>query len=64
MNQPIQTSQVVRQVTKAELPISCPTSDKESWSEHPRVFLPLSDTNLTEVCPYCSAQFTLVKAHS
>ena len=64
MNQPIKNSQVVRQVTKAELPISCPTNDKESWSEHPRVFLPLSDDNKTEVCPYCSAQFTLVEANT
>lgn len=54
--------QTIRQVTQAELPISCPTSDKDSWSAHPRVFLPLSESNRRETCPYCSAQFELIVA--
>ena len=53
-------SQTTRQVTKAELPISCPTEDQASWNLHPRVFLALSEDNRHETCPYCSAQFVLI----
>ena len=46
-------------VTKAELPISCPTDEMTLWNAHPRVFLPLNEENRVEVCPYCSAKYVL-----
>jgi uncharacterized Zn-finger protein len=45
-------------VKKSDLPLSCPQDDKELWSSHPRVFLPIDKTG-TEVCPYCSAKYIL-----
>lgn len=54
------TIQTTRQVTKAELPLSCPLENSGSVTAHPRVFLPLSDDNRKEKCPYCSAQYELI----
>jgi uncharacterized Zn-finger protein len=56
------SSQTVRQVTSAELPLSCPTNDVEAWSAHPRVFLPITQDNPEVACPYCSAKFKLIEA--
>jgi len=46
------------QVTSSELPVCCPPiNDANSWSEHPRVFLPLTKDNPAVACPYCGARF-------
>lgn len=47
------------QVTKAELPLSCPPRDKRVWDAHPRVYLPLAEEDRV-VCPYCGASYELV----
>lgn len=45
-------------VTRADLPLSCPTRDMALWNAHPRVYLPIEETGV-EVCPYCGAQYVL-----
>lgn len=45
-------------ITKADLPLSCPTHDMVLWNAHPRVYLPIDETKF-EVCPYCGTKFVL-----
>jgi len=49
----------VYEVTRADLPLSCPTPEQKLWNSHPRVYLPIEDTGEAS-CPYCSAQYKLV----
>jgi uncharacterized Zn-finger protein len=46
-------------VSRADLPLSCPTPEQKLWNSHPRVYLPIEETG-TAVCPYCSALYRLV----
>lgn len=46
------------EITRAELPLSCPTKDMRVWDAHPRVYLPIEKTGRA-VCPYCEAEFIL-----
>lgn len=45
-------------VTRAELPLSCPTPAMAVWNSHPRVYLPVEATGSAK-CPYCGAVFVL-----
>ena len=45
-------------VTRAELPLSCPTPAMAVWNSHPRVYLPIEATGSAK-CPYCGAVFVL-----
>ena len=53
------------EVTRADLPLSCPMPSMALWNSHPRVYLPI-EANRTEDgrgeadCPYCGAHFVLV----
>lgn len=47
------------EVTRAELPVSCPTPAMALWNSHPRVYLPLEENGRAQ-CPYCGAEFVLV----
>lgn len=47
------------EVSRQELPLSCPTPQQKLWNSHPRVYLPIEETG-TAVCPYCSARYRLV----
>jgi len=47
------------QVTRADLPLSCPTRHMRLWDGHPRVYLAIEKTGKA-VCPYCDAEYTLV----
>lgn len=47
------------QVSRGDLPLSCPTPEQKLWNSHPRVYLPIEETG-TAVCPYCSALYRLV----
>jgi uncharacterized Zn-finger protein len=49
------------EVSRAELPLSCPTPAMKLWNSHPRVYLPIEATGRAQ-CPYCGAVFTLVDA--
>lgn len=46
------------EVTRADLPLSCPTKDMRLWDAHPRVYLPIEETRHV-ICPYCGAEFVL-----
>ena len=46
------------QVSRGDLPLSCPMPDQKLWNSHPRVYLPIEETG-EATCPYCSARFEL-----
>lgn len=48
------------QVTRADLPLSCPMPGMYLWNSHPRVYLPIEETGITK-CPYCGATYKLVR---
>ena len=48
----------VIQVSKADLPLSCPRPGDEVWNMHPRVYLPIEKSG-EAVCPYCGAKYVL-----
>ena len=45
-------------VSRADLPLSCPTPGQKLWNSHPRVYLPIEETG-EAICPYCSAHYEL-----
>lgn len=47
------------QVSRQDLPLSCPTPEQKLWNSHPRVYLPIEETG-SAICPYCSARYRLV----
>ncbi len=47
------------EVTRADLPLSCPMPGMELWNSHPRVYLPIEDDGGESVCPYCGARYVL-----
>jgi uncharacterized Zn-finger protein len=46
------------EITRADLPLSCPPRADRIWDAHPRVYLPIEETGRV-VCPYCDAEYTL-----
>ena len=46
------------EVTRADLPLSCPMPGMALWCSHPRVYLPVEDTGQAK-CPYCGAEYVL-----
>jgi uncharacterized Zn-finger protein len=48
----------VIEVSRADLPLSCPRPEDEVWNMHPRVYLPI-ETDGEAVCPYCGAHYRL-----
>lgn len=51
---------VRHEVTRADLPLSCPLPNMALWNAHPRVFLPIEKTGYAK-CPYCGAEYVLVE---
>ncbi len=48
------------QVTRADLPLSCPMPDMSLWNSHPKVYLPIEKTGQAK-CPYCGADYSLTE---
>lgn len=48
----------VYQVSRKDLPLSCPTDEMALWNAHPKVYLPIDKTG-KEICPYCGSCFVL-----
>lgn len=48
----------VIEVSKDQLPLSCPGHDEKVWNMHPRVFLTFGPNGIAE-CPYCGARYQL-----
>ena len=46
------------EVTRADLPLSCPMPGIPLWNSHPRVYLPIEESG-EERCPYCGALYVL-----
>lgn len=46
------------QITRHDLPLSCPLPSASLWDAHPRVYLPIEETGKA-TCPYCSAHYVL-----
>ena len=52
---------VTIEVSRSDLPLSCPLPGDEVWNMHPRVYLPIEDEPTKQsVCPYCGARYRLV----
>jgi uncharacterized Zn-finger protein len=47
-------------VTMADLPLSCPMPGMHLWNSHPKVYLAIEPSGWAK-CPYCSAEYTLVR---
>jgi len=47
------------EVTRSDLPLSCPMPGMALWNSHPKVYLPIEDEGGESVCPYCGAHFLL-----
>ena len=47
------------EVTRAQLPLSCPLPEMALWNSHPRVYLPIAQDGGQSQCPYCGAVFVL-----
>jgi uncharacterized Zn-finger protein len=46
------------EVTRADLPLSCPMPNMAVWNSHPKVYLPVEATGEAR-CPYCGALYVL-----
>ena len=46
------------EVSRRDLPLHCPLPDMSLWNSHPRVYLPIEETDEAK-CPYCGTEFTL-----
>ena len=46
------------EITRKDLPLSCPMPDMTLWNAHPRVYLPIEQTGHV-TCPYCDAEYFL-----
>lgn len=46
------------EISRKDLPLSCPPGDKRVWDAHPRVYLPIEETG-EFTCPYCGTFFQL-----
>lgn len=49
---------VYYEITRNDLPLSCPMPNMRLWDAHPRVFLPIEEMGAI-TCPYCSAEYFL-----
>ena len=58
---PIQSNAKNRyEVTRDDLPLSCPMPGMSLWNSHPKVYLPIEKTGEAK-CPYCGADYSLVE---
>jgi len=47
------------EVSRADLPLSCPQPKQKLWNAHPRVYLPVEDNGEVN-CPYCGTHYILL----
>jgi uncharacterized Zn-finger protein len=47
------------EVSRDDLPLSCPMPGMMLWCSHPKVYLPIETTGRAK-CPYCGAEYILV----
>ncbi len=50
------------EVTKKDLPLSCPMDSMKLWNAHPKVYLPIDETEEGKIsCYYCGTTYVLVE---
>ena len=47
------------EITRVDLPLSCPIPDIAVWNSQPKVYRPVEETGEAK-CPYCAAEFRLI----
>ncbi|TVR65867.1 MAG: zinc-finger domain-containing protein [Candidatus Competibacteraceae bacterium] len=47
------------EVSRADLPLSCPMPNMMLWCSHPKVYLSIEETGRAK-CPYCGAEYILI----
>ncbi len=48
------------EIQQDQLPLCCPLPNQRLWDAHPRVYLPIEETETGVIeCPYCGAEFHL-----
>ena len=45
-------------IKRSELPLACPTKTMPLWSNHPKVYLPITKEEKV-TCPYCGQTYQL-----
>ncbi len=58
MSEPACTQKHVR-ITRADLPLSCPSRHQTVWNAHPRIYLDIEAQGYI-TCPYCGTHYQLV----
>lgn len=48
------------EVTREDLPLSCPMPGMSLWNSHPKVYLPIEKSGSAK-CPYCGADYSLIQ---
>jgi len=48
------------EVTRKDLPLSCPMPGMSLWNSHPKVYLAIEKTGIAK-CPYCGADYSLIE---
>lgn len=51
------------QISKKDLPLSCPMKGQQGWDAHPKVYLDFEGKGEV-LCPYCGALYVLVDDES
>ena len=46
------------EVSRADLPLSCPQPNQKIWNAHPRVYLSIEESGEAS-CPYCGTHYVL-----
>ena len=47
-------------ISRADLPLCCPTKEMVLWNSHPRVYLPITKMKDGRIiCPYCGTEYIL-----
>lgn len=49
----------VIEISRKQLPLSCPNAGTNPAALHPRVFIPLKKSGERISCPYCGAEYQL-----
>lgn len=47
------------EISRKDLPLSCPTPSMTLWNMHPKVYLPIEKTGVAD-CPYCGTRYKLI----
>ena len=49
------------EISRDDIPLSCPMPGMYLWNSHPKVYLPIEETGEAK-CPYCGAAYHLIES--